>query len=196
MTTYWSWQLQHMEGVLCCRVFISTRVQNLGSCNHHSLQNAECTANSEALRGNGWERTRRRPTNMYFYLWNKSGCSHDPHTTEPAVSLPMSPLAALGVTAMWAAMAAGLASSAVTAVMLLLSASRETSLPPLLLIVPVSPSESSPQYPVDEAQLARDWAWSRLSRLWLCLLYFALWSGNMIWSIWLLEAHSPAASPG
>lgn len=81
------------------------------------------------------------------------------HTRQsPAVSLPMRPLAALGVTAMWAAMAAGLASSAVTAVMLLLSASRETSLPPLLLIVPVSPSESSPQYPVDEAQLARDWA--------------------------------------
>ena len=46
------------------------------------------------------------------------------HTRQsPAVSLPMSPLAALGVTAMWAAMAAGLASSAVTAVMLLLSAS-------------------------------------------------------------------------
>ena len=95
-TTYWSWQLQHMEGFLCCRVFISTSTQNVGSCNHHSLQNAECTANLEALRGNGWDRTRRRPTNTYFYFWNKSGCSHDPHATEPGGQLTDEPLGSTG----------------------------------------------------------------------------------------------------
>lgn len=77
----------------------------------------------------------------------------------------MSPFAVLDVTAMWAGMGTGLVSSVVTEVMLLLSASMETSFPPLRLIVPVSPSESSPQYPVEDAQLARDWACSRLSLL-------------------------------
>lgn len=57
----------------------------------------------------------------------------------------MSPLAVLDVAAMWAGTGTGLVSSAVTGATLLLSASMETSFPPLRLIVPVSPSESSPQ---------------------------------------------------
>lgn len=48
-----------------------------------------------------------------------------------------------------------LASSDPVDVMLLVSGSALTSLPPLLLMVPVSPSESSPQYAAeDEEELA------------------------------------------
>lgn len=111
------------------------------------------------------------------------------------LNLPTSPFVLLDGAAVWAGTGAGFVSSAGTDVMLLVSASIDTSFPPLRFMVPVSPSESSPQYPVEDAQLALDCAWSRPSLPWLCLPYFVPWSGNISWSMWPPEAHSPAPSP-
>lgn len=49
-----------------------------------------------------------------------------------------------------------LASSEPVEVMLLVSASAFTSFPPLLLMVPVSPSESSPQYAAEDDEELTD----------------------------------------
>lgn len=61
------------------------------------------------------------------------------------MNLPISPFVLLDDAGMCVGMGAGFDSSAGTDVMLLVSASMETSFPPLRFMVPVSPSESSPQ---------------------------------------------------